>query len=397
MSHSTHRRTHVGSSLLASLVLMALLVACGGEEAPEAEPTADDAPAEPADTETDGAEPTDEPTAVVQPETVEEVLAAVEGLGTDERRAELMRMAEAEEDPVLVYTSMTLMAENLDTLRASLEEATGLDMEIYRATSEDIRARLLQETAADVHEADVLETAARVLEQLANEGMTAPYDGPYVEALIEGAAHENWDATRMNVYAVAWNTNLISEEERPETYRDLTDERYAGLLALEPSDYDWFWSVSNYLVEEQGMTEEEVDAFWQQLAENGTFSSGHTSTVELLGAGEYAVFTSAFAPTVERFNNEGVPVAWRPPVEPLFATPNAASIYKNTEQPASAVLFMDWLLSDAQEIFAEEEIFVTREDLQHPVLEGLDVRVIDVERYVEQESEIMEEYHALQR
>ena len=400
MRRSAPRLARLLAALLCILALVA--AACGGEEETPAagdEPvaTADEPQSDDAATATDEAE--DTATAAAQPETVEEVLAAVEGMEIDERRVELMRMAEAEADegPVLVYTSMTLMAENLDELRASLAEATGLEMDLYRASGEEVRARLLQEASADVHEADVLETGGRFLEQLAGEGMTAPYDGPYVEALIEGAAQENWDATRLNVYTVAWNTNLVAEGEQPESYQELAEDQWADRLTLEPSDYDWYWSVDNYWTEELGMSEEEADALWQQMADNADFVSGHTSTLEIVGAGEYAVMASAFAPTVERFGLEGVPVAWRPAVQPLFAAPNAASIYSNTQQPASSVLFMDWLFSDAQEIFAENEIFVTRQDLQHPALEGLDVRVIDVETYTPLEPQAMEEYDALAR
>ncbi|MPZ86961.1 MAG: extracellular solute-binding protein [Nitriliruptorales bacterium] len=362
---------------LVSLAMLLMAAACGGPDSPAAAPT-------------------DEGLTATE-STVEDVLAAVEGLEAEERRAELMRMAENEEGPVLVYTSFTLMTDILDVLEASLQEATGLDMEIYRADGEAVRARLVQEAAAGRRDADVIETAGRMLEQLATEGLIAAYESPHLDELIEGAAHENWDATRLNVYSVAWNTNEVSEDDRPHSYEELADDPWAGRLTLEPTDYDWFWSVSNHWAEEKGMSEEEIDALWQQIAGNADFVSGHTSTVELVGAGEYSVMASAFAPTVERFNQEGQAVAWRPPVEPLFATPNAASIYKHTTRPASSVLFMDWLFSDAMDIFSENEIFVTRADLQNPILEGLDIRIIDVSDYLPQEEAVMEEYDALAR
>jgi len=376
-----------------------MAAACGDAQPSTADEATAEPSAEPADEQT--AEGTPSPTAdddaqaSAPPETIEDVIAAVEGLELDERRVQLMRMVEAEDGPVLVYTSMTLMTDILDVLQDSLRESTGLEMEVYRADGEAVRARVIQEADAGRHDVDVIETAGRTIEQMASEGLIASYDSPYIEALIEGAAHENWDATRLNVYAVAWNTEQVSEQERPQSYEDLADPRWAGRLTLEPTDYDWYWSVSNYWAQEKGMSEEEIDALWQQIADNAAFVSGHTSTTELVGAGEYSVMASAFAPTVERLNQQGQTVTWRPPVEPLFATPNAAALYQETDKPASAVLFMDWLFSDAQEIFDENEIFVTREDLQNPILEGLDVRIIDVAQYLPQEPAVMEEYNAL--
>lgn len=325
---------------------------------------------------------------------VADVLAIVEGLDPEARKAELQQLAEQEDGPITLYTSLSLITDILDQVEQSLRESTGLELEVYRADGEALRTRIFQEAEAGRQGVDVIETAGRMLEQLAGEDLIAPYESPHEDELIAEADQENWTATRLNIYAVAWNTDLVADDERPTSYEGLADDRWEGRLTLEPTDYDWYWSVSNYWRAE-GYTEERIDELWRNIAGNSDFVSGHTSTVELVSAGEYDVMASAFAPTVERFSKDGVPIAWRPPVEPLFATPNAASIYQDTARPASAVLFMDWLLTDGLGILAENEIFVTRQDLQN--LGDLDVNVIDVAQYLPAEPEVMEEYDALAR
>ena len=78
------------------LTLLLTVVACGGPQAPTAEPTGEVAASDPT-TATEpaptGSAAAPQPTEARQPETVEEVLAQVEGLDAEARRAELRRMA----------------------------------------------------------------------------------------------------------------------------------------------------------------------------------------------------------------------------------------------------------------------------------------------------------------
>src|SRR5680860_1293692 len=100
MTCLTLRRVRHHAALLAALSMLLMAAACGDAQ-PSAEPadeqTAEGTPSPTAD---------DDAQASAPPETIEDVIAAVEGLELDERRVQLMRMVEAEDGPVLVYTSM---------------------------------------------------------------------------------------------------------------------------------------------------------------------------------------------------------------------------------------------------------------------------------------------------
>jgi iron(III) transport system substrate-binding protein len=372
--------------LLVGVTVGALLLFSCGDAGEVAGTTAPGLGTEaPSDTPTETQPPADGQLAVA------DVLAEVDGLGPDERRARLVELAASEDGQVTLYTS--LASDNLDALAEEFQADTGIIMLTYRAAAEDVRTRVLQESQANRIGADLVAIGDSRLIPIAEQGILAPYTSPYQEALIEGSVAEFWTAMRFNLYAVAWNTSMVAEGEQPTSFEDLADPRWAGIMTLEPSDYDWYWSVSNYLVDDVGYTEEEVDAFWRTVADNAAFSSGHTSTRQLLIAGEYAVFASDFSYGIEGAKADGAPVEWQPPVEPLFATPEAAAIVAATPRPASSVLTMDWLISDGLAVLDEQAIDVTREDLLD--IAGFDIRFVDAEEWVLVESDVMEEYDAL--
>lgn len=323
--------------------------------------------------------------------TVASVLAELEGLTVEERRARLIELSKAEGQEVTVYTS--LPSENMDELAEVFEADTGVRVLTYRAGAEDIRTRVLQENQAGRLSADVLAIGDSRLIPIRDEGILAPYSSPIQEGLIDGSVNEFWTLYRFNLYAVAWNTDLVAPEEVPANYSDLADPKWAGRMTLESSDYDWFFSVSNYLRDEVGYTDEQVEEYWNTLAQNADFNKGHTSTRQLLIAGKYALFASDFSYGIARAEADGAPVAWLPPVEPLFATPEAVAAVAETERPASTILFMDWLIGEGMVILDEQLIDVTRADLLE--ISDLDIRFIDAEQWFIQEPAVMEKYDAL--
>ena len=377
-------------------VLLFALVACGGTptEEPAAEaPAADageaaepDAAAEPG-TEAEAEAPTGD---MALESSFDEVFAAIDGLTGQERRDALVEMA-SEEGDVSWYTS--LEAGVVDEAVSAYEDATGLGVSVYRAQGETVRNRVIEEASAGFAGADIVENNGTELTQLSNEGILQPFSSPAHDALVEGAAREAWTATRFNIFAVAWNTELVAEGEQPQSYLDLADPKWDGRMAMEVQDYDWYWAVWNYLVEDQGMTPEEADEFFLQVADGADFVSGHTTTRQLLIAGEYALFVSDYSYGVESEVEAGAPIAWRPAVQPLFGRPNGMGLVRNAPNPAAAVAFLEFMLTDGQEILAANNIDPSREDLLD--LGGAEIRIIDIEQYLAAEQDFIAKYEEL--
>jgi iron(III) transport system substrate-binding protein len=87
---------------------------------------------------------------------LEKMDAQLEGLGGKERRAELVKLADKEGGSVDAYGS-TNLDETIPFIEA-FEDATGIDVNYYRANSEDVLGRVVEESKANFKGADVVFT-----------------------------------------------------------------------------------------------------------------------------------------------------------------------------------------------------------------------------------------------
>ena len=104
----------------------------------------------------------------------------------------------------------------------------------------------------------------------------------------------------------AYNTNLVSKDELPKTYRDLLNPRWKGRLAVEAEDYDWFAQVVIGLGEAQGLK-----LFRDIVATNGiSVRRGHSVLNNLIVAGEVPLGLSAYGFLAEQAKLKGAPLDW---------------------------------------------------------------------------------------
>ncbi|MGH3750560.1 MAG: ABC transporter substrate-binding protein [Micromonosporaceae bacterium] len=320
------------------------------------------------------------------------VFKKVEGMEGQARRDELIKLAKKEGD-VKWYTS-----HNADIARAIIkayQEETGLKVSLYRAGSETVRNRALEEAAAGRQGGDVVETNGPELTALADEGVFEDLESPVQDALTKGSVRDGWTASRFNIFTIAWNTKRVPGSERPTSYADLADPAWDGKMALEIEDFDWYWALRNHLLDDEGMSEQEVDAYFQDVADGATFASGHSTMRQQLIAGEFALLTSDYSYGIADAKADGAPVDWQPSVEPLFARPNGVGLVRNAANPAAALAFTEWMLSDGQDVLAENNIDPTRDDLLDTG--DAEVKVIDVAKYLSEEKQAQQQYEKLIR
>ena len=103
----------------------------------------------------------------------------------------------------------------------------------------------------------------------------------------------------------------------------------------------------------KGVSEDDAIAMFEKAASGARMVDGHTLMTELLAAGEFNVAASTYKHRAAQLKRKGAPVEWEPPVEPIIIRPNGIGIYANTDQPATALLFADFMLSDVQKMLIE--------------------------------------------
>lgn len=329
--------------LAGSAVAIVLLAACA--QSPTADPPAEQAQEATAG---GGSEAAAEAGAALQ-----DVYAELEGLDGEERLARLVALAAEEEGSVSLYTSTNV--DESGPITEAFTEAYDIDVELYRAGSETIIQRLLQEADAAYPGADVVATNGPEMMILDREGLLLPLDTPVKDQIVEVARYDTWAGLYLNVFVAAWNTDEIVEADQPESWEDVLTG-YPGQLAMELSDWDWFATlVQQHFMAQEGLGEEEAIELFREAARNATVVDGHTTMAELMAAGEFSITSSAYQHRIPRLEAEGAPVAWEPPVEPIIVRPNGIGIHRDTDSPASALLFVEYGLTEAQATLAEFE------------------------------------------
>ena len=350
------------SGLLAALLLLAACGSGSGEAVSQA------APAESADT--------------AAAEGVEAVYAELEGLSGSARQERLLELAEAEGGVLSLYC--VLNGEEAEAVPAAFEEATGISVERYRASSQDTTTRIIEEAAADATAADAFCVNGPEGVVLDREGLLAP-----LQIDVEGYPSERVEGTFawffISAFAPWWNTTLVSESDVPQTWEDVL--AYDGRLALEVKAFDWFATlVEDYFMAEQGLTKEEAVDLFRQAADGAVLVDGHSVGGQLLSSGEFDMMVG-YSWVAEAMAQEGAPVAWRPPVEPLVSRPNVVGVLKEAAHPATALLYVEFMLGAGQEILVEYGRTPANPTAGGGRSDDIELLPIDLEKMVDERAE----------
>jgi iron(III) transport system substrate-binding protein len=107
----------------------------------------------------------------------------------------------------------------------------------------------------------------------------------------------------------------------------------------------------------QGKSEAEVGDLFGRIAANSKVAKGHTTQGEMLSAGQFGITVSSYSHTIDKAADKGAPVTWHPasgvPIQPIVVRPNGVAMMKTAANPAAAMLFVDWELTEGQKILAD--------------------------------------------
>src|SRR5919106_752809 len=307
-----------------------------------------------------------------------DVNSQVEGLEGDERRDKLAELAVAEGCELSFYTSTNV--DESGPLTDAFTDAFDIDVALYRAGSETIVQRVIEEGQANFPGADVVGTNGPEMTIMANEGMFAPLDTPITEDIADFAVTDHWAGYYLQIMVPVWNTDRVTGDAVPQSWEDVL--AYEGNLALEVGDWDWFATLTKYFTDEQGMSEEEATDLFRQAADVASVVDGHTLMTELLAAGEFDMTASSYQNRVPSLVADGAPITWEPPVEPSIVRPNALGVHRDTDCPATALLFVEWTLTDGQSLLAELDYTPANITVEGAFPEDVETILVDVEALI---------------
>jgi iron(III) transport system substrate-binding protein len=249
-------------------------------------------------------------------------------------------------------------------LVGAFEKKYGIKVNLYRASSEDIRQRALAEAGAKRFDVDFILNNGPAMEAMVGEKLLQEVKSPYLAGVMARAIppHREWVGFCLNVLVQAYNTDLIKRAELPKSYSDLRDPRWKGRIAIEADDSDWFAGLMGQLGEDAGVK------LFREIAVGNGFSArkGHTLLTNLVAAGEAPLALTVFNYTAEQLKKRGAPIDWFV-IEPLISMPNSVAVARMAPHPSAAVLMFDFMMSDAQKILANRDYVATSRKVGSPL------------------------------
>jgi iron(III) transport system substrate-binding protein len=286
-------------------------------------------------------------------------LAVYEG---PDRLAKLIEGAKREGE-IAIYTSA--QTTDLGPVVEAFEKKYGIKASIWRAGSEAVLNRALQESRAGRFTVDVVETNGPELESLSREQILQLVKSPHHADLIAPAirSHGEWVGTRLNVFVQAYNTKLVKKEELPKTWEDLLDPKWKGRLGIEQEDSDWLAGIFAEIGEERGKK-----IFREVVAANRvSVRKGHTLLTQLVASGEVPLALTVYNYKAEQLRREGAPIDWFT-IGNAIARPNGVGVARRAPHPHAALLFYDFELSEeGQQIIAAREFVPTSKKVDTPL------------------------------
>lgn len=305
-------------------------------------------------------------------------------------RQERIEKGAKEEGQLVFYT--TIPTQYAKDLIEPFEKKYGIKVEVWRARSELIQQRVINEAKSGHPKVDVIASTTPPMEALHREGLLQKVETPLYDGLLESAIpeHHEWVSINFLVLVQAYNTQKVNKEDLPKTYEDLLDPKWQSKIAIEGSDYDWTESVI------QDMGEEKGTQFFKDLVAKNQLSvrNGHPLLTNLVGSGEVPLALTVYQYSVEQAKKTGAPIEWFV-IEPAISITVAMGSLKNAPHPHAAMLFYEYMLGeDAQRVLRKIGYYATNKNVEPP-FKGIEMKVLDPGMVLDQQEKAYERFESI--
>ena len=273
-------------------------------------------------------------------------------------------IAKAKQEGKVVYYTDLIVDQIVRPLVAGFEAKYGVKVEYARADSQANLLKLMGEHKAGSMQADVFATTSGLKPLLeVNAVMKTQLEG--AKALPPEFKDPNgyWVAANYYVMTPAVNTDLVPEKDRPKTFEDLLDKKWADKIVWKQNDTSggpgFIGHVLSVMGEEKGM------AYLRKLREQRIKSVGASARAVLdqVIAGEYPLVLQIFNHHSALSAKKGAPSQWLK-LEPVMVQTELHAITAAAPHPNAAKLFLEYMISkEGQLIFQKADYFPTRSDV----------------------------------
>jgi len=256
------------------------------------------------------------------------------------------------EGKVTWYTS--LAGESYKKLAAAFEaKYPGVVVESYRATRQELSARLTAESQSKRYIADTMETTIPLLKLLKENQLLLPYYFPthakYPDPVKEKGPKGLffWAIDRESHIGLAYNKNQIPAKLAPRNYDGLLRPELKDKIAFAGSDTGV--TVTGAMLKFKG---EEYVKKLKTLSPAVHNVSGR-ALLDLVISGEVGVSPSTFRNHVEVSLKAGAPIEWVP-MDVVPSNSGSTAVLARAPHPHAALLLADFILGPGGQKVLEE-------------------------------------------
>ena len=246
------------------------------------------------------------------------------------------------EGKVTWYTS--LAGSSYKELAQGFEKKYGVKVDVYRAASNDLMARITAEAKARQYLVDTIETTLPLLKSLREDGLLAVYTSPHLQKYPAHAKEKAgnglyyWGVNRESFIGVGYNPNAIPAGAVPKNFAGLLNPQLRGKLGMTTSDTGV--RMMGAILKFKG------DAFASKLKAQdiSLHSVSGRAMADLAISGEVPISPSIFRDHAMESKLKGAPIDWVA-MEGVPTNAGATSIVYQAPHPHAAVLMADFILS----------------------------------------------------
>ncbi|WP_232550127.1 extracellular solute-binding protein [Propioniciclava soli] len=297
---------------------------------------------------------------------------------------------------ITLYTSEP-QAKVEELIAAFNETHPDVTVDVFRAGTGDLTARIESELATGEVQADVLLAAdAPTFENYKDQDLLMELDVDTAGLLEEVVDPEGfYVGTRVIPTVIAHNTTAITTA--PASWQDLTDPQYRDQIVMPNPDVSGaaafnaaVWLLNDDLGE-PWLTA--LAANQPVIADsNGPVSQAVASGAQPVGiVVDYLVrdLADAGSPIAVSYPSEGVPYVYQP-----------VGVFANTDAEAAAMAFADWLVSsEGQQLAVEQNYLPVRTDVDSPegapAMADLELMEFDLAEVQQRRTEAVELFNRL--
>lgn len=251
--------------------------------------------------------------------------------------------------------------------RAFMDANPDIEVEVYRAGTGDLNARIATEKETGQIEADVLWAAdSPTFESYVADGDLAELENVDLDVVIDEAVDEEgyYVGTRIIPTVIAYNTEVMEQDQLPSTWADLTDAQYADMLVMpDPAVSGAAAFNASAWKNNDELGEEWINA----LGENNPMiaaSNGPTSQEIAGGSRPVGVVVDYL---VRDLADDGSPIEVIYPEDGVPYITEPAGVFADSDNQEAAERYISFLISpEGQELAVEQNYLPVREDIGSP-------------------------------